>query len=84
LWRVFRGWAGAVPLARQRYAAGVPHRADDLDPEVASADDRREVALTEDLEILPDQTTDDTDAGWGERRGSNDDYLLAERPPHWD
>jgi hypothetical protein len=62
----------------------VPHRADDLDPEVASADDRREVALTEDLEVLPDQTIDDTDAGWGERRGSNDDYLLAERPPHWD
>jgi hypothetical protein len=62
----------------------VPHRADDPDPEVASADDRREVALTEDLVILPDQTTDDTDSGWGEEPRSNDDYLIAERPPHWE
>jgi hypothetical protein len=61
----------------------VPERADDREPEVASADDRREVTLTEDFEILPDQTTDDTDSGWGEAPGSNDDYLLAERPPHW-
>jgi hypothetical protein len=51
---------------------------------VVSADDRREVALTEEFEILPDQTTDDTDAGWGERRNSNDDALFTERPPHWD
>jgi hypothetical protein len=65
----------------------VAHRADDpdLDPvaESVSADDRREVALTEDLVILPDQTTDDTDAGWGEHGSANDDHLLAERPPHW-
>ncbi|BCJ26205.1 hypothetical protein AB0I55_09160 [Actinocatenispora sera] len=46
--------------------------------------DDREVALDEELDILPDQTTDDTDAGWGERPQSNDDRLLAERPPHWD
>ncbi len=33
--------------------------------------------------ILPEQTVDDTDQGWGEREGSNDDRLLEDRPPHW-
>ncbi len=33
--------------------------------------------------ILPEQTVDDTDEGWGEREGSNDDRLLEDRPPHW-
>lgn len=55
-------------------------------------DDDREVDLSDDggLDILPDQTRDDTDAGWGERRSpvsvmSEDDRrLLDERPPHWD
>jgi len=50
---------------------------------VADNDDR-EVALDDELVILPDQTSDDTDAGWGERPADNDDRLLAERPPHWD
>lgn len=34
---------------------------------------------------LPEQTTDDTDAGWGE--GADPDrerWLLGERPPHWE
>jgi hypothetical protein len=61
----------------------VSHRTDDLDLTPASPDDRREVAFTDDLVILPDQTGDDTDAGWGERGASNDDRLLADRPPHW-
>jgi hypothetical protein len=43
--------------------------------------DRREI---DDLAVLPDITTDDTDAGWGERRADNDERLLAERPPHWE
>jgi hypothetical protein len=47
-------------------------------------DDDREVVLAEEPVILPDQTTDDTDAGWGERPSGNDERLLAERPPHWD
>jgi hypothetical protein len=34
--------------------------------------------------LLPDQTQDDTDRGWGERGDSNDDRLLEDRPPHWD
>jgi hypothetical protein len=61
----------------------VAQRLNDTDPAPTSADERREVALIDDLVILPDQTGDDTDTGWGERAGSNDDYLLAERPPHW-
>jgi hypothetical protein len=49
-------------------------------------DENREVGygeLTDELVILPDTTTDDTDAGWGERAASNDDRLLSDRPPHW-
>lgn len=49
-------------------------------------DDLRTVDLSEDgPEILPDQTSDDTDLGWGEWRdsGGNDDRLLEDRPPHW-
>jgi hypothetical protein len=43
----------------------------------------RTVDLVDD-DVLPQQTSDDTDYGWGERPGSNDDRLLEERPPHWD
>jgi hypothetical protein len=51
---------------------------------VATSDEDREVLLTDELVILPDQTSDDTDAAWGERPLAGDDRLLAERPPHWD
>ena len=59
-------------------------------------DAEREVAIGEDFDILPDQTGDDTDAGWGRpvpRRRSaarravlseHDRRLLEERPPHWE
>ncbi|MEO3778545.1 hypothetical protein ABGB16_17170 [Micromonospora sp. B11E3] len=50
----------------------------------ARGDDDRAVDLSEDFVVLPEQTSDDTDRGWGEVSGSNDDWLLAERPPHWD
>ena len=60
------------PLARPGYARPVSDR-----------DDDREVDLDEDLVILPDQTRDDTDAGWGEVRADNDRRLLEDRPPHW-
>ncbi|WP_433325508.1 hypothetical protein [Spirillospora sp. CA-294931] len=49
-------------------------------------DDERPVDLTDDeIEILPDQTGDDTDTGWGEWRGESDDdaRLIEDRPPHW-
>jgi hypothetical protein len=58
----------------------VAHR-DDVDS--GSADDQREVSFVDELEILPDQTRDDTDHGWGESSRGNDDRLIAERPPHW-
>jgi hypothetical protein len=47
-------------------------------------DDDRVVSFDEEILVLPDQSTDDTDAGWGERSTSNDERLLEERPPHWD
>jgi hypothetical protein len=46
--------------------------------------DGREVGFGDDRVIPPDDTTDDTDAGWGERPADNDERLLAERPPHWE
>ncbi len=39
-----------------------------------------------DDEVLPDQTSDDTDRGWGERpddTDADDERLLREKPPHW-
>jgi hypothetical protein len=43
---------------------------------------------SEDDVALPDQTTDDTDRGWGEEadeaeEAENDERLLREKPPHW-
>ena len=37
----------------------------------------------EEAPLLPEQTSDDTERGWGERDASNDDRLLEDRPPHW-
>ena len=40
-----------------------------------------------DDELLPEQTTDDTDAGWGERPSTDAEdisRLLDDRPPHYD
>ena len=39
-----------------------------------------------DDELLPDQTTDDTDRGWGESPDDaedDDERLIREKPPHW-
>jgi hypothetical protein len=49
-----------------------------------SPDGERLVNLSDDDLILPEPSTDDTDAGWGERSAENDDRLLDERPPHWE
>jgi hypothetical protein len=52
--------------------------------EYARDDSERVVELEDDDQpVLPDQTRDDTDRGWGERSSSNDDRLLDDRPPHW-
>jgi hypothetical protein len=34
--------------------------------------------------VLPDQSSEDTDAAWGEYPRTDDDRLQADRPPHWD
>jgi hypothetical protein len=48
------------------------------------SDADREVDLTDDGPLLPEQTRDDTAAGWGEIDEANDDRLRDDRPPHWD
>ncbi|MDG4768104.1 hypothetical protein O7632_29030 [Solwaraspora sp. WMMD406] len=59
----------------------------DLDesvPERRSGDADRLVDLSDDdLPLPPERSVDDTDHGWGDQIGSNDERLLAERPPHW-
>jgi hypothetical protein len=42
--------------------------------------------VTQPEKPLPEQTSDDTDVGWGEAPEEPDDLhrLLAERPPHHD
>jgi hypothetical protein len=56
-----------------------------VDSHEPDPDADREVDLTEDdAPILAEQTRDDTDRGWGERSDSNDERLLADRPPHWE
>ena len=36
--------------------------------------------------VRPEQTSDDTDRGWGERpdEDSHDRWLQEQRPPHWE
>jgi hypothetical protein len=56
--------------------------------DTGSSDDDRIVDLDDDGPVLPDQTRDDTDHGWGgsawsDRSWSNDDRLREDRPPHW-
>jgi hypothetical protein len=57
---------------------------DILDEPERDNDAEREVDFeSEEVAILPDQTRDDTERGWGERGDTNDDRLLEDRPPHW-
>ena len=45
-----------------------------------------DVRPSDDEPVLPDQTADDTDRGWGERDEdelSEDERLIREKPPHW-
>ena len=38
-----------------------------------------------DVPVLPAQSQEDTDAGWGERPGRDDDErFYRDRPPHWE
>lgn len=34
--------------------------------------------------VLPEQSREDTDAGWGEYPEPDDERLYRDRPPHWD
>jgi hypothetical protein len=34
--------------------------------------------------VLPEQSREDTDAGWGEYPEPAGDRLYRDRPPHWD
>ena len=57
---------------------------DILDEPERDNDAEREVDFeAEEAVVLPDQTRDDTERGWGERDHSNDDRLWEDRPPHW-
>jgi hypothetical protein len=54
-------------------------------PDDTRLDDLRQVDLfDEEPPVLPDQTGDDTDLGWGEAKTDDVARLLEERPPHWD
>jgi hypothetical protein len=33
---------------------------------------------------VPVQSSEDTDVGWGDYTEPDDDWLLRDRPPHWD
>ncbi len=52
---------------------------------IAIPDDERPVRLSDDeLVVLPDQTRDESEIGWGGYPDDDDDArLLEERPPHW-
>jgi hypothetical protein len=57
---------------------------DILDEPERDADGNRTVDFdSEETALLPEQTRDDTERGWGEIDDSNDDRLLEDRPPHW-
>jgi hypothetical protein len=58
---------------------------------VNGRDGDREVPMSEerDVVVLPDQTLDDTDEGWGDRSGgrsasSRSSESRSPRPPHWE
>jgi hypothetical protein len=57
---------------------------DILDEPERDADGERTVDFdSEEAPVLPDQTRDDTELGWGDVAATNDDRLYADRPPHW-
>lgn len=39
---------------------------------------------SEEAPLLPEQTADDTERGWGSYAVGNDERLMDDRPPHWD
>ncbi|BFU42221.1 hypothetical protein EV385_2127 [Krasilnikovia cinnamomea] len=53
-------------------------------PEHDSDGERTVDFESEEAPLLPEQTRDDTERGWGDREDTNDARLLEDRPPHWD
>jgi hypothetical protein len=57
---------------------------------VTGPDFDHEAPMPEELDVvvLPDQTVDETDDGWGDlhhdRDRDSEERLLADRPPHWE
>jgi hypothetical protein len=41
-------------------------------------------AQTRIVPVLSEQSPEDTDTGWGEYAGRDDDRFYRDRPPHWD
>src|SRR5690606_34818667 len=71
-------------LPRPRVLGALPaHRRGDDMAYGRWSDEDREVHFTHEP-LLPAQTRDDTDVGWGERERLDDDWWRQERPPHWD
>jgi hypothetical protein len=54
------------------------------EPERDFDGDRTVDFVSEEAPLLPEQTRDDTERGWGQRDEGNDERLLEDRPPHWD
>lgn len=54
-------------------------------PAVYGPDDERRVEFLDDLDVLPDTTSDEGALGWGDEVSDDStSRLIAERPPHWD
>ena len=61
------------------------HQAESAPPAPGPAADPAPPAPPAAAPILPTQSREDTDIGWGEYRDrDDDDRLLRDRPPHWD
>jgi hypothetical protein len=76
--------SAAVRAASAARPAG-PSDAELSDAELSDAQPGDFVPQVVDRELKPDQTRDDTDAGWGERpdEDAQDQWLRDQRPPHW-
>ena len=90
-WEHVRVWSTdlfrnpARDVARVRAAV---HAASEALPDVddtTAVPEPEEEGSQKPADTKPEQTRDDTDAGWGERphEGSHDQWLRDQRPPHW-
>ena len=84
-----RAASEARPLGDQARVSDARREPDQSEPDQKEpgrkAADSKEQATTTGSGSKPEQTRDDTDAGWGEspREDSHDEWLREQRPPHW-